>query len=65
MENLAIQKFPVLFAAIIAFILLLAVGLAFMSGGGYVDLLLTSTIVIVLITIVLKVIFISAENKHE
>lgn len=65
MENLAIQKFPVLFAAVIAFILLLAVGLAFMSGGGYVDLLLTSTIVIVLITIVLKVIFISAENKHE
>ena len=65
MENPATKKFLVLFNAVIAFILLLTAGLAFMSGGGYVDLFLTSAIVIVLVTIVLKTMFISAENKHE
>jgi len=70
MENPAIQKFPVLFTAVIAFILLLTVGLACMSGGDYVDLLLRGAILIVLITIALKVMFeghlhVSRKNKHE
>lgn len=65
MENPATKKFPVLFNAVIAFILLLTVGLACMSGGGHVDLFLTSAIVVVLVTIALKIMFISAENKNE
>jgi hypothetical protein len=65
MENLAVQKFPLFLTADIAFILLLTVGLAYGSGGNYVDMLLTLTMVIFLITIVLKVLLMSAENNHE
>ncbi len=65
MEYLPIQKYKMLFTVVIAFILVLTLGLAYMSGGGYADLLLAATILIFLMAIARKVIFMPVEKGHE
>jgi hypothetical protein len=65
MENHVMHKYSVLFTTVIAIILLLTVALAYVPKGGYVDLFLTATILVALITIVVKVNFISTENEPE
>jgi hypothetical protein len=55
----------VIFTSVVAFILLVTVALAHVPGGGYVDLFLTATILVTLITIIVRVKFNSTENGHE